>query len=124
MKHYFKKSLQELLAERYLLVILSLLVILALGLAVYVGFAANPGEQVISRYSAFGISHIYKAQWFYLLIFGLFGLVTALSYAAVVAKVLTARSRSLAYLFAWLGVGVLILTFIISNSVINALFQT
>jgi len=120
MKNTIKQSLIKLVEDRYLLVLSVVLLILALGLCLYVGFNVHPSElQLVSHCSAFGIRHLYTDQWFYLLTFGLFGLIVAVAHISLALKVLIVRGHSLAIFFAWLGIAILILAWITAQTVIN-----
>src|SRR5476651_57814 len=113
MKNTIKDSLIKLIEDRYLLMLSSILLILAMGLAVYIGFNVRPSElQLVSHCSAFGMRHLYTDQWFYLLIFGVFGLVAALAHVSLAVKILMIKGHSLAVMFAWIGIAIVILTWL------------
>jgi len=120
MKNTIKDSLLKLIEDRYLLVLSSVLLILAIVISVYVGFNVRPSElQLVSHCSAFGIRHLYTDQWFYLLAFGFFGFIVAAAHILLAMKILIVKGHSLAIFFAWLGIAVLILTWITAQTVIN-----
>jgi len=120
MKKIIKESLNLLIADRYLLVLSSTLILLAIALASYVGFNVRPSElQLVSHCSAFGIRHLYTDQWFYLLVFGVFGLVVASAHISLAVKLLAIKGHSLAILFVWLGITIVILAWMTAHAVIN-----
>lgn len=120
MKNTIKESLSKLIDDRYLLVLSSILILLAIVLAIYIGFNVRPSElQLVSHCSAFGMRHLYTDQWFYLLAFGLFGLIGAVAHIALSVKVLVIKGHSLAILFVWLGIAIVTLTWITAQTVIN-----
>jgi len=119
-----KKTIQEalklLLTDRYLLVLCSLLILLSLGFATYVGATVHPSElQLVSHYSAFGVTHLYRDQWYYLLTFGAFGLFAAVLHSVLAVKLFMVKGHSLAILFAWLGIAIVVLAWITATAVIN-----
>jgi hypothetical protein len=97
-----------------------ILLLLAVSLSIYIGIRVGPSDlQLVSRYSAFGISHLYTEQWFYLILFAVFGFIAAISHIAIATKLLIVKNKPLAYMFTWLGIIVLLLAFSVSSSVIN-----
>ena len=120
MKKTIKDSLALLLADRYLLVLSGVLALLAISFAVYIGLNVRPSElQLVSHCSAFGVTHLYRDQWYYLLTFGLFGLFAAIMHIILAVKLLTVKGHSLAILFAWLGIAAIILAWMTAYAVIN-----
>jgi hypothetical protein len=121
MKEIVKDSFKKLVADRYLLMLISALLLLALVFAVVIGLSIHPSEmQLISHYSSFGVSHYYRDQWFYLLVFVAFELIAASLHAVISTKLLVLKGRSLAIMFAWYGVAIIILGNVTALAVINA----
>jgi hypothetical protein len=86
----------------------------------YVGATVHPSElQLVSHYSAFGITHLYRDQWYYLLTFGVFGLFAAILHSILAVKLFMVKGHSLAILFAWLGIAIVVLAWITATAVIN-----
>lgn len=120
MKKTIKDSLNSLVADRYLLVLSGVLVLLAISFAIYIGVNVHPSElQLVSHCSAFGVTHLYRDQWYYLLAFGVFGLLAALFHIVLAVKLLTIKGHSLAIMFAWLGIAMIILAWMTAYAVIN-----
>ncbi len=120
MKNIFKESIKQIVADRALLITLVLLILMAIGLVLYVGFSVRPSElQLVSRYSAFGITHLYREQWFYLLSFAAFGVITAVLHVIITAKLLVLKGHSVAIMLAWLGVAIILLGYVTAVAVIN-----
>ena len=120
MKNNIIKSLKELIADRYLLVLLVGLVLLALIFTVSIGLSIHSSErQLISHYSAFGITHFYFDQWFYLLSFVFFGVVVAVLHVIIAIKLMIIKGHSLAVMFAWFGIGIIILGWVASLAILN-----
>ena len=96
------------------------MVLLSLILATIIGFSVHSSElQLVSHYSAYGVMHLYRDQWFYLISFVFFGLIVALLHSIISIKMLVISDRFLALMFAWLGIGVIIIGFIIAFAVLN-----
>ena len=120
MKTIILKSLKQLIADRYLLVLLSFLILLALSFSIIIGLSIHPSyTRQVSHYSAFGITHFYFDQWFYLLSFVLFGIVTAVLHVIISIKLLVVKSRSFAIMFAWFGIGIILLGWVTALTLLN-----
>jgi len=120
MKKIIKESISELLADRYLAFVCVLMALLAIAFSIYIVSSVRPSDlQLVSHYSAFGTTHLYRDQWYYLLSFGVFGLGISLVHIAVVAKILTIKGRSLALSVAWLGVAMITLAWMTAYAVLN-----
>jgi hypothetical protein len=115
-----QQSLKELITNRYLTTLAVVTVVLALGLLIYISVAVRPSElQLVTHYTAFGVTHFYRSQWFYLLTFGLFGILVAFFHTALATKLYVAKGHPLALMVAWMGIGVIIFAWVISISIIN-----
>lgn len=119
-----KKTIQEsfilLVANRYLLILCSALLLLAFSFVVYIGFKVHPSDlQLVSHYSAFGVAHLYRDQWFYLLSFGLFGFFVAIIHVILTVKLFMIKGHSLAIAFAWLGIVIILLAWTTAFTVLN-----
>lgn len=115
-----KESLKQFIADRYLLILVSFLIILSLVFSTIIGLTIHPSDtQLISHYTAFGTTHFYTDQWYYLFVFIGFELAVAILHSIISIKLLIVRGHSIAVMFAWLGVGIVILGWITANSVLN-----
>ena len=120
MKNTIKDSFKSLVADRYLLVLSAILVLLAISFAIYIGLNVRPSElQLVSHCSAFGVTHLYRDQWYYLLTFGFFGLFAAVIHIILAVKLLMIKGHSLAIMFAWLGIAIVVLAWMTAFAVIN-----
>lgn len=109
-----------LVANRYLLVLCSALFLLSFGFVIYIVFKVRPSDlQLVSHYSAFGVTHLYRDQWFYLLSFGLFGFFVALMHVILTVKLFMIKGHSLAIAFAWLGIVIMLLAWTTAFTVLN-----
>jgi hypothetical protein len=114
-----RESLKQLIADRYLLEIVSIMILLSIIFAIIIGLSISPSEiQLISHYSAFGITNYYFNQWFYLIVFVLFEPIVAILHSVISVKLLVVRGHSFAVMFVWLGIGIIILGLITALKVI------
>ena len=119
-KTNFIQSLKELLTNRYLTVLSIVTILLALGLIIYIFVKVRPSDlQLVTHYTAFGVTHLYRDQWFYLLSFAGFGVLVAFLHTTLAIKMFITKGHPLAIMFAWLGIGIIILAWITSFSIIN-----
>lgn len=120
MKTIIKESFKKLVADRYLLFLVSFLILLSLVYSTAIGLSIRASElQLVSHYTAFGTTHFYTDQWYYLLVFVGFELAVAIIHSIIAIKLLIIRGHSIAAMFAWLGVGIITLGWITARSVIN-----
>jgi ABC-type enterochelin transport system permease subunit len=121
MKQKIKESLTQLISDRYLVILLSGMLLFAIISAIVIGFSIRPSEiQLVSHYTSFGISHYYRDQWYYLFTFVGFVIVVFLIHFALSIKMLVLRGHSAALMFAWSGVGIIALCLVMALSLINS----
>jgi len=120
MKETIIKSLKELVANRYLLALVCLMVLLSIISAINIGFSINFSErQLISHYSGFGEAHFYSSQWYYLFVFVFFVIGTAVLHAIIAVKLLVQKGRTLAIMFIWSGIGVILLGWVMASRILG-----
>jgi len=120
MKTTIKESLKQLIADRYLLVLVVLMILLAIVLSVFIGLSISPSErQLVSHYSAFGITHFYFDQWFYLLSFIFFELAVAVLHSIIAIKLLIVKGHSMAIMFAWVGIGIILMGWVTTSTILG-----
>jgi hypothetical protein len=120
MKRIIKDSLKQLISDRYLLSLLVLMILLALGTSILIGLSIHSSErQLVSHYSAFGITHFYFDKWFYSFVFIAFQLLVAALHSIVSVKLLLTKGRSMAILFAWLGIGIILVGYAIESTILG-----
>lgn len=119
-KDSFKTSIKELFTNRYLATLSIILVVLTLAFVIYIAVAVRPSElQLVTHYTAYGLTHLYRDQWWYLLSFGLLGLMMAFLHIAIAIKIFMVKGHPLAIMYAWLGIGIVVFAWVISSSIIN-----
>lgn len=110
MKHRITTSLQSLIADRPLLLVMALFLVGCIGLLIYLAVAINPSElQVVVHYTSFGTTNFYRDKWYYLLSFAAFVVVMAVVHVALTYKLLEQKGHDMAMAFAWLSVVLLVI---------------
>jgi len=93
---------------------------MSISFTIYVVLNVHSSDlQLVTHYSAYGVTHIYRDQWYYLLLFGLFGLIIGLMHSAIIVKILAIKGELLASLFAWLSIVVMILAWVTTNTILT-----
>jgi hypothetical protein len=75
--------------------------------------------QLVTHYTAFGVTHLYRDQWFYLFSFIGFAVLVAFLHISIAIKVYTTKGHPLAVMFLWLGIGIIMFAWITAISIIN-----
>lgn len=102
------------------MILLLLLLVSSVISAISIGLLIHPSElQLVSHYSAFGIIHLYRDQWFYLLVFVLFVLVVAVLHIIMSIKIMLIKGHSIGVMFAWLGIGIMVMGWAVVASILN-----
>jgi hypothetical protein len=119
-KTNFIQSIKELVTNRYLTTLSIILVLLSVAFILYIILTVRPSDlQLVTHYSAFGVTHLYRDQWFYLLTFGGFAVLVAFFHIAIAIKLYITKGHPLALMFAWLGIGIIVFAWITAISIIN-----
>lgn len=93
------------LMDRLLISLVMIGCLLALILAVSSAFQIRPSDvQLPVRYSAYGVTNLYRDQWFYLLSFVGSGLLILIVHPLIVLKLLQQKGREFAVGFALMTV--------------------
>jgi len=120
LKTNFVQSIKELLTNRYLTTLSIILVLLSVAFIVYILLTVRPSDlQLVTHYSAFGVTHLYRDQWFYLLSFVGFAVLVAFLHVAIAVKIYITKGHPLALMFAWFGIGIIVFAWITAISIIN-----
>jgi len=114
------QPIKELLTNRYLTVLSIILVLLTTAFVIYIIVRVHPSDlQLVTHYTAFGVTHLYRDQWFYLFSFIIFAILSAFLHIAIAIKVFITKGHPLAIMVAWLGIGVIVFAWITAISIIN-----
>lgn len=120
LKNSIIQSLKELVTNRYLTTLSIVLVLLTIGFIVYIAIAVRPSElQLVTHYTAFGVTHLYRDQWFYLLSFIGFAVMVAFFHISIAIKLYITKGHPLAIAFLWVGIGLIVFAWITAISIIN-----
>lgn len=120
MLNSIKTSFKELITNRYLTVLVGVTLLLALAFLVYIILVVRPSElQLVTHYTAFGVTHLYRDQWFYLFTFGGFAVLVAFFHIALSLKLYLTKGHPLAIMFAWMGIGIIVFAWVTAFSIIN-----
>jgi hypothetical protein len=120
MKKIIKNLLRQLISDRYLLFLVVLMILLALGSAILIGLSIHSSErQLVSHYSAFGITHFYFDKWFYAFVFIAFELIVALLHSIISVKLLLTKGHPMAITFAWFGVGIILVGYATASTILG-----
>ena len=120
MKKEITTSIKHLRADKPLLFMVIGVATAALIYSIFVGLSLSPTDsQIATRYTAFGITHFYRDQWFYLGTFVGFGSVIGVVHGAIIAKLQQMNMRSLAMAFGWLSLGMLVIIAAITHAILR-----
>ncbi len=114
------QSFKELVTNRYLTTLSIILVLLSAAFIVYILLTVRPSDlQLVTHYTAFGVTHLYRDQWFYLLTFVGFAVLVAFMHVAIAIKLYITKGHPLAIMFAWFGIGIIVFAWVTAISIIN-----
>ncbi|MBJ58874.1 hypothetical protein CL689_01520 [Candidatus Saccharibacteria bacterium] len=117
---YITTAFKELITNRYLTTLAVVTVVLMVGFVVYILLSVQPSElQLVTHYTAFGVTQLYRDQWFYLWSFGLFAILAAALHIALAIKLYITKGHPLALMIAWFGIGIILFAWVMSFSIIN-----
>jgi len=123
MKKTIATTLKTILEDRFLTVMIIVLILLSLMYSMYVGASLRPSDlQVAVHYSAFGPTGFYRQQWYYLVTFVVFGLLVAATHTALIVKMHTQGRRQIALLFAWISLLLVVIAFFMTRAVLKVAF--
>ena len=115
-----KQSFKELITNRYLTVLSGITVLLALAFLTYILLTVHSSElQLVTHYTAYGVTHLYRSQWYYLFTFGGLAILVAFSHISIAIKMFITKGHPLAIMFAWMGIGIIIFAWVTAFSIIN-----
>ncbi len=108
------------LGDRAVATLLAVFLLLVAAFCISVSVSLHPSElQVVTHYTAFGITNFYRDKWYYFLAFIVFGVVIGVVHACVVAKLYKEKDRSFAIGFAWLSIVTVLIAWVLTHSVLQ-----
>lgn len=115
-----KQSFKELITNRYLTVLTVITLLLALAFITYILLNVHHSDlQLVTHYTAYGVTHLYRDQWYYLFAFGGFALLVAVLHIFIAIKIYVTKGHPLAIMFAWMGIGIIVFAWVTAFSIIN-----
>ncbi len=119
-KQIIQQSFKDLISSRQLTILAGVLLLIAFAFIIYIILTVKPSEvPLVTHYTAFGVAHLYRDQWYYLFTFGLFALIAAVVHIALMIKTYANKGYEMALFIAWAGIGVLLFAWVIAASIIN-----
>jgi hypothetical protein len=111
MRQRITSSLQLLIADRPLLIVLALFLVGCIGLLIYLATNIHPSDlQIVTHYTSFGTTNFYRDKWYYLLNFVVFVIVMAIVHVVLCYRILVQKGHDAAIAFAWLGVVLVVIS--------------
>jgi len=85
-----------------------------------IGLTIHSSErQLVSHYSAFGITHFYFDKWYYAYVFIAFELIVATLHSIISVKLLLTKGRPMAIMFAWFGVAIILVGYATASTILG-----
>lgn len=120
MKLQTLEAVKLILADRVVAALLGGFLLLTVAFCISIAVSLHPSElQVVTHYTAFGITNFYRDKWYYFLNFIVFGGIVGVVHACVVAKLYKEKDRSFAIGFAWLGIVTILIAWVLVHSVLQ-----
>lgn len=115
----FKSLFKEALHSRSFMALWGIMLLQIILLMILASIYIHPGQQVPVRYSAFAEMQYFRAQWFYLLNFVIFGLAVFGFNSLISLKLLGVKGRHMALSFLWLSIIVLTVAILLIAAVLR-----
>ena len=120
LKNNFIQSIKQLATNRYLTTLSIVLVALSIAFIIYIAVAVQPSElQLVTHYTAYGVTHLYRDQWFYLLSYIVFAILVCFMHISIAIKIYITKGHPLAVMVLWVGIGIMLFAWITAISIIN-----
>jgi hypothetical protein len=121
-KDTIKSSFKELITNRYLTVLSIATLLLAIALVIYIALSVHPRDiQQVTHGTVYGVTHLYVDQWYYLLSFAAFGVITAIIHIALAIKLYISKGHPLALFFGWMAIGIILFAWLVAFRLVNIL---
>jgi hypothetical protein len=123
MKKNITTSIKSILDDRFMAVMIIILLGVCLAYCAYVGLSLRPSDlQVAVHYTAFGETSFYRDKWYYLITFIAFGILIAVIHSILIVKLYLQGRRQIALLFAWLSLLIVAIAWLITWAVLKVAF--
>ena len=119
-KELLKLAIKRVIVDRTFMLLIIGVAILGFIYSFVVAINIQPSDVTLyARYTAFGEGHFYKSHWQYLLSFLAYGLVVSFVHISLMIKLYSIERRQTGILIGWLGVVIIIVSFVYTMSVIG-----
>ena len=120
MKKHTTLLLDSVLNDRWIIGLLIANFVIMIAVIIALAVIIDPKEtQVITQYSAFGVTAFYRGYWYSLWMYAVFELILVVGNATLTAKLAQLGKRDLALALAWLTIGLSVVTFLFAQSIIK-----
>jgi hypothetical protein len=120
MKNSALVILKQVIKDRYMIILLSALIVLALIFCIIVGLTIHASElQIVNHYTAFGTTNFYRSKWYYLLNFIGFGVMLMTINVALAGKLYVDKGRGFALAFVWFSLATLVIAAVLSHYILQ-----
>lgn len=110
MKSKITQHLQTIYTDKVFLSIIVVTLLIGVMYTLFVTLSVKAQDiQVLVHYSSFGEAHFYRAQWHYLVLFALLGLITSIGHSAIAVKLYMINRRQAALLFGAMSILLLVI---------------
>lgn len=118
--HKIKELYKKLSLDRGMFMLYAAIILISIASISYVLINVRPSDlQLVSHYTAFGTTHLYRAIWINQETFFIMIATTAVLHIAIAQMMLEKVSRPIAQIVAWIGIALIIFTVINASLVIN-----
>lgn len=114
------EAVRFILADRVVATLIGAFLLLVIAFCISVAVSLHPSDlQVVTHYTAFGITNFYRDKWYYFLTFIAFGGIIGVVHACVIAKLYKEKDRSFAIGFAWLSIVTVLIAWVLTHSILQ-----
>ncbi|HET8690063.1 MAG TPA: hypothetical protein VFL81_01355 [Candidatus Saccharimonadales bacterium] len=116
----FRQTFQEVYKDRSFIIVSLLMLLLVLAAIVLTAYFVRPSDfQLPNRYSAFGVTNIYRGNWYYAFNFLGLSVLIAIVNSFVSLKLYASKGRRLALSYLWLSFLTLVVTVITMAAILR-----
>lgn len=120
MKQHSISLLRSILTDRWLSGLLIANILVMIGVIIAVAVMIEPREtQVITQYSAFGVTGFYRGYWYTLWAYALLELIIVVGNAVFSVRLAQIERRELALALLWLTIGLSVIALLFARSIIK-----
>lgn len=120
MKNKAIDTFRETIKDKTLLAVILAIFFTTIILIIYISLGLHYRDTpVVTRYTSYGLQHLYDTSWFETLSLIGFALLVAVSHTAIIVKLSGSKSRQSAVLFGLLTLIILLISFVIAHQVLR-----